>query len=106
MAEDVSTAIAAGSKDAASCVDWAAQTGEALKAIHMSVERMNERGQQIALAAKEQSQVAEEISESMQRIHSHAEMNSQSMHKAQGINQQLTDRSSALKELVQRFHLS
>lgn len=105
-AEDVSTAIAAGSKDAASCVDWAAQTGEALKAIHQSVERVNQRGQQIAQAAREQNLVAEEISESMQRIHAHAEMNSQAMHEAQGINQQLTDRSTALKELVQRFRLS
>ncbi|WP_177247059.1 methyl-accepting chemotaxis protein [Marinospirillum alkaliphilum] len=102
-ATDVSDAISAGTRDAATCVSWAAQTGEALDAIQQSVERMNQRGQQIAEAAREQSLVAEEISESMQRIHAQAEMNSQSMQEAQGINQLLTDRSEALKSLVQRF---
>ncbi|MFK7159528.1 methyl-accepting chemotaxis protein [Marinospirillum sp. MEB164] len=104
-ASDVSQAIHSGTEEAQQCAQWASDAGRSLDDIAERVCRVNTRGEQITLAAAEQSQVAEEINASIQRVRDQAETTSHNMEEAQNLNDQLAQRAHQLEKLVQGFRI-
>ena len=104
-ASDVSHAITEGTQQADQCVDQAGLAGQALEGISLSVAHVNDRGIQIAQAAREQSSVADEISQSMVRINQLAEENSNATQETQKVNRSLVKRAETLEKMVQKFKL-
>lgn len=104
-ATDVSQAIYKGTKQAEACVNQAEAAGKALDNISLSVASVNDYGLQIAQAAREQSSVAAEISQSMVRINDLATESSSSTEQTQAVNMALVKRAEALEALVKKFKL-
>ena len=105
-AADVSNVIHQGTKQAQSCVAQAEAAGKALNNISLSVVSVNDHGLQIAQAAREQSNVASEISQSMVRINGLATESSHSTEQTQTVNLALVARAEALEVLVKKFKLN
>lgn len=101
---DVSTVINQGTQQADACVNQAAAAGEALNNISLSVALVRDHGLQIAQAAREQSNVASEISQSMVRINDLATESSHSTEQTQAVNLALVARAEALEALVKKFN--
>ena len=102
-AADVSDAIYKGTKQAEACVSQAEAAGNALNNISQSSALVNEYGMQIAQAAREQSTVAAEISQSMVRINDLATESTQATEQTQSVNMALVERAGTLEVLVKKF---
>ena len=102
-ATDVSQAIYQGTKQAQACVVQAEAAGSALGSISLSGALVSEHGLQIAQAAREQSSVAAEISQSMVRINDLATESTQATEQTQSVNMALVERAGTLEVLVKKF---
>lgn len=102
-ARDVTNAIGKGTEQARNCVEQANSAGAALNEINHRVDSVNAMGQQISVAAQQQYQSAEDISQSMLRINQLAEANTQAMNQNQEVSEILSQRAKKLEQLVSRF---
>lgn len=104
-ASDVSEAIQAGTQQAEACNLQAEAAGSALENISQSVAAVKDFGMQIAAAAQEQSQVAADISQSMELIKNQAIKSNDAAEETQSVNLALVKRAEALAGLVKQFKI-
>jgi len=88
-----------------SAVDYAARSGEALKAIAEAVGRITDMSGQIATAAEEQSAVAEEINRNVVRINDMASQTARGAEETARASEELAQMAGNLKGLVARFQV-
>ena len=88
------------SQDSVECIE---QARDSFDKIRMSVDSIRDQNNQIATAAEEQHQVAEEINRHIAQIHADAQRVEEYAHTAQSGSGRLTDISGHLKGLVERF---
>ncbi len=88
------------SQDSVECIQ---QARDSFDKIRTSVDSIRDQNNQIATAAEEQHQVAEEINRHIAQIHADAQLVEGYAHTAQSGSGRLTDISSHLKGLVGRF---
>jgi methyl-accepting chemotaxis protein len=79
------------------------QARDSFDKIRGSVDSIRDQNTQIATAAEEQHQVAEEINRHIAQIHADAQLVEEFSHSAQSGSSRLTDISGQLKGLVGRF---
>jgi methyl-accepting chemotaxis protein len=84
-------------------VDCIQQARDSFDKIRTSVDSIRDQNTQIATAAEEQHQVAEEINRHIAQIHADAQLVEEFAHSAQSGSGRLTDISGQLKGLVGRF---
>ncbi|SDU89741.1 methyl-accepting chemotaxis sensory transducer with Cache sensor [Pseudomonas mucidolens] len=84
-------------------VDRIQQARDSFDKIRTSVDSIRDQNTQIATAAEEQHQVAEDINRHIAQIHSDAQLVEEFAHSAQTGSGRLTDISGQLKGLVGRF---
>ncbi|SEQ03239.1 methyl-accepting chemotaxis protein [Ectothiorhodospira magna] len=104
-ANDVSTAIEAGAEQASRCAERAQEAGNSLEQIDSSVNQVSEWGVQIASAAHQQSQVAEEISANLARINNLVAEALDAMQNTQQVSKGLAERAESLNTLIGRFKI-
>ncbi len=80
-----------------------AETGHALTKIRDSVDSISDLNMQIASAAEQQSQVAEEINRNVVRINAAGESTSDGAQRASTSSKELTQIADQLQQLVQQF---
>jgi methyl-accepting chemotaxis protein len=88
------------SQDSVECIE---QARDSFDKIRTSVDSIRDQNNQIATAAEEQHQVAEEINRHIAQIHADAQLVEEYAHTAQSGSGRLTDISGHLKGLVERF---
>jgi methyl-accepting chemotaxis protein len=88
------------SQDSVECIE---QARDSFDKIRTSVDSIRDQNNQIATAAEEQHQVAEEINRHIAQIHADAQLVEGYAHTAQSGSERLTDISGHLKGLVERF---
>nr|WP_062380718.1 methyl-accepting chemotaxis protein [Pseudomonas abietaniphila] len=88
------------SQNSVECIQ---QARDSFDKIRTSVDSIRDQNTQIATAAEEQHQVAEEINRHIAQIHADAQLVEEFAHSAQSGSGRLTDISSQLKGLVGRF---
>ena len=88
------------SQDSVECIE---QARDSFDKIRTSVDSIRDQNNQIAAAAEEQHQVAEEINRHIAQIHADAQRVEEYAHTAQSGSGRLTDISGHLKGLVERF---
>ena len=88
------------SQDSVECIE---QARDSFDKIRTSVDSIRDQNNQIAAAAEEQHQVAEEINRHIAQIHADAQLVEEYAHTAQSGSGRLTDISGHLKGLVERF---
>ncbi|WP_412459016.1 methyl-accepting chemotaxis protein [Pseudomonas savastanoi] len=84
-------------------VECIQQARESFDKIRSSVDSIRDQNTQIATAAEEQHQVAEEINRHISQIHTDAQLVEEFAHTAQAGSDRLTDISGQLNGLVGRF---
>lgn len=89
-----------GSKTSVDCIQ---QARDSFDKIRTSVDSIRDQNTQIAAAAEEQHQVAEEINRHIAQIHADAQLVEEFAHSAQAGSGRLTEISGQLKGLVGRF---
>ena len=98
-------AIGKGQEQAHASVEQANAAGSSLQAITGSVNTISEMNAQIAVNAKEQTTMADEVNRSVLRINQLTEQASSDAHGCEGSSQQLVGLANQLKGLVQQFKL-
>ena len=88
------------SQDSVECIE---QARDSFDKIRTSVDSIRDQNNQIATAAEEQHQVAEEINRHIAQIHADAQLVEEYAHTAQSGSGRLTEISGHLKGLVERF---
>ncbi|WP_409034009.1 methyl-accepting chemotaxis protein [Pseudomonas sp. JUb42] len=88
------------SQTSVECIE---QARNSFDKIRLSVDAIRDQNTQIATAAEEQHQVAEEINRHIAQIHADAQLVEEFAHSAQSGSGRLTDISGQLKGLVGRF---
>lgn len=104
-ATDVSNAITQGAEQAEACATQAKAAAGALENINLGVNSVIEHGLQIVESTKEQSKVAEEVSQSMIRIKDMATESSEAAKQTEDVNQSLVKRAEMLSGLVSKFKI-
>lgn len=104
-ANDIAEAISTGAAQAERCAHQAQQAGTSLSQIDKSVDQVNEWGVQIATAAHQQSQVAEEISANLAKINDLVGEALEAMQGTQHISASLSKRADSLNALISRFKI-
>ncbi|WP_207884487.1 methyl-accepting chemotaxis protein [Pseudomonas sp. 30_B] len=110
------TALQSGTRDAVEfmqessikadgCVEEAREAGEALAAIAAAVAQMRESNTQIAVAAEQQSQVAEEMTRSVVGIRDVTELTVQQTVDSAGTSHQLADLAGELSRAIRQLRL-
>ncbi|SEQ05891.1 methyl-accepting chemotaxis protein [Ectothiorhodospira magna] len=97
---DVTDAIDRGQTEAETCVSRAHEASDSLGAIKQTVAGVNEQGTQIALSAREQNHVADEVSRNIVRINTLADDNGQAAEQVLEIAQRLEASADDLKQLL------
>ncbi len=97
------TVMQQGRDRAKQSVEQASDAGSSLEAIAMAVTTINEMNVQIATAAEQQSQVAEEISRSVTNIRETAEEAAQTMRQTNDSTVELDQLAQELQDAVERF---
>jgi len=87
------------------CVEEAREAGEALAAIAAAVAQMRESNTQIAVAAEQQSQVAEEMTRSVVGIRDVTELTVQQTVDSAGTSHQLADLAGELSRAIRQLRL-
>ncbi|MCT1145324.1 methyl-accepting chemotaxis protein, partial [Pseudomonas aeruginosa] len=87
------------------CVSQAGDAGEALAAIANAVAQMRESNTQIAVAAEQQSQVAEEMTRSVVGIRDVTELTVQQTVESAATSQQLVDLAGDLTRAIGQLRL-
>ncbi|WP_371229284.1 methyl-accepting chemotaxis protein [Pseudomonas sp. QE6] len=87
------------------CVEEAREAGEALAAIAAAVAQMRESNTQIAVAAEQQSQVAEEMTRSVVGIRDVTELTVQQTVESAGTSHQLADLAGELSRAIRQLRL-